>query len=176
MAILEWDDGERSAALLIHLQRAMQDLSSVKARQLVPVYSTEDLESAANSKEKEDIIATNVQDALQRALNFLPNQTSFQVVMPDGKLRRSYSQKPLTEDQAQLEPLGIIEVTRQFDNTKIKYYYHLESNETTTQSNSADIAQTLALLAKETGFENTQYQGTRPPNFRRTGRKIPSTP
>ena len=155
LVIFRWDGGPRSSALLIHLHSAMQDLSTVRVQQLVPAYSTEDLESAVDSEEKEDIIATSVQDTLQRASNFLPNQNFHQVVMPSNQIRY-YSQKPPTEHQIQPEPLGIIEVTRQYDNTKIKYYYHPEGNKAITQSNNTDVTQTLALLAKETGFENTQ--------------------
>ncbi len=92
LSIFVWDDGKKSAALLIHLQRAMQDLISVRSQRVVPVYNTEDLEAATNS-EKEGIIATSVQDALQRASDFLPSQTFFQIVMPDGKTSRYYSQK-----------------------------------------------------------------------------------
>lgn len=170
LAIFKWDDAPRSSALLIHLHSAMQDLSSVRVQRLVPAYSTEDLESAADSEEKEDMIAISVQDALQRASNFLPNQDFFQVVMPSNQVKY-YSQKPPTEHQIQPEPLGVIEVTRQFDNTKIKYYYHPENDEVITQSNNANVTQTLDLLTRETGFVNTQYQGTRPPNLEELAEK-----
>ena len=170
LSIFVWDDGKRSSTLLIHLQRAMQDLTSVRSQQIVPVYSIEDLEDAANS-EQEDIIATSVQDALQRALNFLPHQAFFQVAMPDGKTSRYYSQTPPNKDQIQPEPLGIIEVTRQFDNTRVKYYYHPENSGVAAQSNT-DATKTLALLARETGFENTQYQGTHPPTLEELAEKF----
>ncbi len=171
LAIFEWPDGKRSSALLIHIQRVVQDITELRSHQIVPIYNLEELENTADPEEKESIITASLQDTLQRALNFLPGQTSFQVVMPDGKTSRHYSQNPPTENRVQSEPLGIIEVTRQSDNTKIKYYYHPESGEAIAQSNDTDITQTLALLARETGFENTQYQGTRPPNLEELAEK-----
>ncbi len=166
LAIFEWPDGQRSSALFTHMQGA-QNLTELKSQHIVPAYDSEELGDAEDLKERDSIIATSVQDTLQRAFTFLPSQTAFQVVMPDGKTIRHYSQESPSEKQIQPQPLGIIEVTRQSDNAKVKYYYqpsNAELAQAKDKDNDADVSQTLALLSKEIGFEITHYQGTSLPS------------
>ena len=165
LAIFEWPDGKHSSVLFTHMQ-GVQDLTEVKSQHIVPTYDSEELGDAEDLKEREGIIATSIQDTLQRAFTFLPSQTAFQIVMPDGKTIRHYSQETPPEKQIQPQPLGIIEVTRQSDNTKVKYY---QSNNASvaqlgTKDDDVDVNQTLALLTKETSFKSTHYQGNRLPN------------
>ena len=163
LAIFEWPDGKkRSSALFVHVPEAIRDMAELTFPQIqiVPVYHLKEIASALDSEERENMIALNLLETFQRALTFLPNQTSFQVVMPD-KTTRHYSQSPPLKDQVQSGPLGVIEVPKQSDNSKINYYYH-PNNEGNT---NLDVDQTLAMLVKETGFTNALYQGTRPPNL-----------
>ena len=166
LAIFEWPDGQRSSTLFTHIQGA-QDLTGLKSQHIVPTYDSEELGVAEDLKERDSIIATSVQDTLQRAFTFLPSQTAFRVVMPDGKTIRHYSQEILSEDQIQPQPLGIIEVTRQSDNAKVKYYYqpnNAELAQANAKNSNVDVSQKLALLSKEIGFESTHYQGTSLPS------------
>ena len=164
LAIFEWSDGQRSSALFTHMQGA-QDLTELKSQHIVPAYDSEELGDAEDLKERDSIIATSVQDTLQRAFTFLPSQTAFQVVMPDGKTIRHYSQESPSEKQIQPQPLGIIEVTRQSDNAKVKYYYQPSNAELAqAKDNDADVNQTLALLSEQINFESSHYQGTSLPS------------
>ncbi len=163
LAIFEWPDGKkRSSALFVHVPEAIRDMAELTFPQIqiVPVYHLKEIASALDSEERENMIALNLLETFQRALTFLPNQTSFQVVMPDKTIRH-YSQNPPSENQIQSGLLGVIEVPRQTDDTKINYYYY-PNNEGNT---NLDVDQTLAMLVKETGFTNALYQGTRPPNL-----------
>ncbi len=165
LAIFEWPDGKHSSILFTHMQ-GVQDLTEVKSQHIVPAYDSEELGDAEDLKEREGIIATSVQGTLQRAFTFLPSQTAFQVVMPDGKTIRHYSQDTPPENQIQPQPLGVIEVTRQSDNTKVKYYYQ-PNNASIAQADkdkNVDVSQTLTLLSKQTGFESTHYQGASLPS------------
>ncbi len=164
LAIFEWPDGKKSSASFTHIKGA-QNVTELKSQQIVPAYNSEDLAEVEDAKEAEGIIAIALQDTLQRALNFLPNQTSFQVVMPDGRTQRHYSQELLAENQIQAEPLGTIEVTSQYDGTKVKYYYQ-PTEIAPVESNNTDTTQILSLLAKQTGFGGSQYQGTRAPSLK----------
>lgn len=122
LAIFEWPDGQRSSILFDHLLDAMQDVNTIEAQFIVPTYSLEDIdEGGLDEEEIEESIAITLQDTLQRTLTFLPNQTSFQIVMPDGEIML-YSQDPPPKNKIQPAPLGIIEITRSFDGTRIKYY------------------------------------------------------
>ncbi len=124
LAVFEWPDGKRSSALLVHTPEAIQDMAELTSQQIVPTYDSKEIENALDPLEKENMIAVSMFETLQRALVFLPSQTSFQIVMPDGKTTRHYSQNPPPESQIKSGPLGVIEVTRQPENTKINYYYH----------------------------------------------------
>ena len=125
LAIFQWPDGKKSLALFEHIAKAKRDAEKdvdIGPQILVPSYNFEDLdESMLDKEEIEESIATSLLDTLQRALAFWPDQNSFQVVMPHEKSPRHYSQEP--PSQIQSDSLGVIEVTRQLDNTKIKYYY-----------------------------------------------------
>lgn len=168
LAIFEWPNGQRSSTLFTHMQ-GVQGLAGLKSQHVVPAYDSEGLANAEDLNEKESLIATSVQETLQRAFTFLPSQKAFQVVMPDGETIRHYSQDSPPEKQIQSQPLGFIEVTRQSDNSKVKYYYqpnnvgvaHVKAKDTGT---GTDVSQTLALLARRTNFKSTHYQGTSVPN------------
>ncbi len=125
IAIFQWPDGKKSLALFEHIAKAKRDAEKdvdIGPQILVPAYNFEDLdESMLDKEEIEESIATSLLDTLQRALAFWPDQNSFQVVMPHEESPRHYSQDP--PSQIQSDSLGVIEVTRQIDNTKIKYYY-----------------------------------------------------
>ncbi len=121
LVVFQWPDGSKSLALLSHISRARQDSLEIEPQFLVPDYSLEGLDSALDQEEIEESVAITLQDTLQRALTFWPNQTSFKVVMPYEEEPRLYSQDPPSRKQS--DSLGMIEVTRQPDSTKIKYYY-----------------------------------------------------
>ncbi len=123
LAIFQWSDGKRSSILFDHLLDSLQDIATIEAQLIVPAYSSEDLDgNTLDEEEMAESIAITLQDTLQRAFTFLPNQTTFQIVMPDGETRH-YSQDPPPKNKIQPEPLGVIGITRQSDNTKIEYYY-----------------------------------------------------
>ena len=124
IAIFQWPDGKKSMTFLRHIQKSVQNLEDIEAKLIVPSYSFEELdESMLDEEEVEESIAITLQDTLQRAFIFLPNQTSFQIIMPHEKNPRYYSQDPPPNKQIQSGPLGVIEARRQEDNTKVKYYY-----------------------------------------------------
>ncbi len=122
LAIFQWPDGKHSSILFDHLLDSLQDITTMEAQLIVPAYSSEDLDGdVLDEEEVSESIAITLQDTLQRAFTFLPNQTSFQIVMPDGKVRH-YSQDSPPKNKIESGPLGVIEITRPQDNTKIKYY------------------------------------------------------
>ncbi len=122
LAVFQWSDGKKSIAWFKHIQEAKQNLEEIEPLFIVPAYSFEDLDESVSDKEEiEESIAITLQDTLQRALAFWPDQASFQIVMPHEKNPRHYSQDPPTKIES--GSLGMIELTRQSDNTKIKYYY-----------------------------------------------------
>ena len=127
LAVFQWPDGKKSIAWFKHVQEAKQNLEEIEPLFIVPAYSFEDLdESVSDQEEIEESIAITLQDTLQRALAFWPDQASFQIVMPHEKDPRHYSQDPPAK--IGLGPLGMIELTRQSDNMKIKYYYRPSQN------------------------------------------------
>ncbi len=122
LAAFQWPDGKKSMAWFKHIQEAKQNLEEIEPLFIVPAYSFEDLDESVSDKEEiEESIAITLQDTLQRALAFWPDQNSFQIVMPHEKNPRHYSQDPPAKIES--DPLGMIQLTRQSDNTKIKYYY-----------------------------------------------------
>ncbi len=123
LAVLEWPDGERSLALFTHITKTtQQSIAETKPQLIVPAYDFGDLdESMLDQDEVEESIAITLEYTLQQALVLWPNQTSFQIVMPHKKDPKLYSQD--VPSRVQSGSLGVIEVTRQSDNTKIKYYY-----------------------------------------------------
>ena len=123
LAVLGWLDGERSLALFTHILKGRaQDIAEMEPQFIVPAYGLEDLnKSVLDNKEVEESIASTLQETLQKASALWPNQNSFQVVMPYEETPRLYSQEP--PSKAKSGPLGVIEITMQTDNTKVKYYY-----------------------------------------------------
>ena len=123
LAVLEWSDGGRSLALFTHITKTtQQSIAETKPQLIIPAYDFGDLdESMLDQDEIEESIAITLEYTLQQALVLWPNQTSFQIVMPHEKDPRLYSQD--APARVQSGALGMIEVTRQSDNTKIKYYY-----------------------------------------------------
>ncbi len=122
LAIFQWSDGRRSSILFEHLLDVMQDVNTLEAQLIVPAYSLEELDEDGLDKEEiGEYLATTLQDTLQRTLTFLPSQTTFQIVMPEGETVR-YSQNAPPKRQIKRGPLGVIEVTRAYDGAKIKYY------------------------------------------------------
>ena len=122
LVVFQWPDSNKSLALLNNVVKMRQSVIEAEPQFLVPAYSFEGLdESTSDQKEIEESIAITLQDTLQRVVAFWPNQTSFQIVMPHEKDPRLYSQD--APSRVQSDSLGMIEVTRQSDNTKIKYYY-----------------------------------------------------
>ncbi len=122
LAVFQWSDGKKSIAWFKHVQEAKQNLEEIEPLFIIPAYSFEDLDESVSDKEEiEESIAITLQDTLQRALAFWPDQASYQIVMPHEENPRHYSQTPPAKIES--GPLGMIELTRQSDNTKIKYYY-----------------------------------------------------
>ncbi len=123
LAIFQWPDDERSLALFIHiLKGTAQDIAETNPQFIVPAYGLEDLdEPVLDNKEIEESIFITLKETLRQASAIWPNQTSFQIVMPHEKGPRLYSQD--APAQIQSNSLGVIEITRQSDNTKTKYYY-----------------------------------------------------
>ncbi len=123
LVIMQWPDGERSLALFAHLLKGTaRDVAETEPQFIVPAYDLEDLnESVLDNKEIEESIASTLQDTLRQASALWPNQSSFQIIMPYEENPRLYSQD--LPSKIKSGSLGVIEVTRQPENTKIKYYY-----------------------------------------------------
>ena len=123
LVIIKWPDGERSLALFAHILKGRaKDIAEMEPQLIVPAYELEDLnKSVLDNEEVEESIASSLQDTLRQASALWPNQSSFQVVMPYEESPRLYSQE--LPSKIQSGPLGVIEVTSQLDNTKIRYHH-----------------------------------------------------
>lgn len=110
---------------IVYIAKVTQqkDATEIEPQLLVPAYNFEDLddESISDQNELEESIAITLQDTLQQTLALWPNQTSFQIAMPYEEKSRLYSQDSPT--QIQFGSSAVIEITRQSDNTKVKYYH-----------------------------------------------------
>ena len=136
LAVLEWPSGNKSVVFFVHIKEALQDVTEIKAQQIVPSYDLAGIADEVDQEDKEDIISIALQDTLQRTLSFLPNQDSFEIVMPNEAIPRHYTKEPPPKNQIQSGPLGVIEIIRQSDQEKIKYYYK-PSTVNSSQGNNA---------------------------------------
>ncbi len=123
LAIFQWPDSNKSLALFSHIVKGTQEsIAEAEPQFIVPAYRFEDLdESTLDQEEIEESMMITLKETLRQTSAIWPNQTSFQIVMPHEENPRLYSQDRPSKIQA--GSLGVIEITRQLDNTTIKYYY-----------------------------------------------------
>ena len=123
LAIFQWPEGHRSLASFTHIVKEKQEsIAETEPQLIVPDYRFEDLdESTLDQEEIEESIMLTLKETLRQASAIWPSQTSFQVIMPHEENPRLYSQDRPSKIQS--GSLEVIEITRQLDNTTIKYYY-----------------------------------------------------